>query len=360
MLRGNKGEWSEIYTFLKLLSMGKLHAADADLNKLENIYYPLIKIFRNEQHGSFEYEYGQEIRMIDAHDGRVLWKIPVSRFKEQSMLLFQKIRDARGRSFSIPEVEVFLSKMKCRSLKAKSSDKSDIHIMVYDQNTGMSPKLGFSIKSRLGGASTLLNAGKTTNFIYKISDVPFTEKQVEEINQIESRSKIRDRLKAIEDMGGSLSFSDISSEMFKLNLQVIDSLLPEMISKLLTYFYRGEATSLIDLLELLKRDNPSYYNDQLGHLFYEYKLKKFITDVALGMTPSKRWDGVFDATGGYIIVKDDGEVVCYHLYNHNEFQWYLLKNTKLDTPSSSRYDFAKIYKENGALYIKLNLQIRFV
>ena len=30
------------------------------------------------------------------------------------------------------------------------------------------PTLGFSIKSQLGGVSTLLNAGKTTNFVYEI------------------------------------------------------------------------------------------------------------------------------------------------------------------------------------------------
>ena len=37
---------------------------------------------------------------------------------------------------------------------------------------------------------------------------------------------------------------------------------------------------------------------------------------------------------------------------------YLLENTKLDTPSSSRHRFGNIYKENGRYFIKLNLQIR--
>jgi HpaII restriction endonuclease. len=32
-LRGNKGEWSEIYTFLKLLADGKLYAADENLTR---------------------------------------------------------------------------------------------------------------------------------------------------------------------------------------------------------------------------------------------------------------------------------------------------------------------------------------
>ena len=89
-------------------------------------------------------------------------------------------------------------------------------------------------------------------------------------------------------------------------------------------------------------------------------MKNFLTDIALGMTPATPWTGDFQATGGYIIVREDGEVLCYHLYNHNEFQEYLFKNTRFDTPSASRYEFGSIYKENDKNYIKLNLQVRFI
>ena len=84
------------------------------------------------------------------------------------------------------------------------------------------------------------------------------------------------------------------------------------------------------------------------------------TDVALGMMPSKVWTGKYDATGGYLVIKDNGDVLCYHIYNRNEFENYLLNNTKLDTASSTRHDFGKIYESNGKLYFKLNLQIRFI
>jgi len=43
----NKGEWSEFYTFLRLLADGKLYAADSDLNKIEDLYYPILKIIRH-------------------------------------------------------------------------------------------------------------------------------------------------------------------------------------------------------------------------------------------------------------------------------------------------------------------------
>ena len=47
-LSGNKGEWSEIYVFLRLLEVGKLYAADADLNKMDDVFYNIINIVRTE------------------------------------------------------------------------------------------------------------------------------------------------------------------------------------------------------------------------------------------------------------------------------------------------------------------------
>lgn len=44
MLKGNKGEWSEAYAFFKLLSDGMLYAADSRLNKIETMYFPILKI----------------------------------------------------------------------------------------------------------------------------------------------------------------------------------------------------------------------------------------------------------------------------------------------------------------------------
>lgn len=43
MLSGNKGEWSEIYVLFKLLSDGRLYAADSDLNKLEKKFLEIVR-----------------------------------------------------------------------------------------------------------------------------------------------------------------------------------------------------------------------------------------------------------------------------------------------------------------------------
>ena len=77
------------------------------------------------------------------------------------------------------------------------------------------------------------------------------------------------------------------------------------------------------------------------------------------MTPAKVWTGISDATGGYLLVKENGDVLCYDIYHRNQFEDYLFANTKLETPSSTRHEFRKIYESDGQLLINFNIQVRF-
>lgn len=150
MLSGNKGEWSEVYVFLKLLADGRLNAADANLNAIPSVYYPIIKILRQESTVSREYLVTSNITIIDG-DNNELLKLPIAEFVSRSQQLFNELRNAEGRSFSFPEIESFLNTIDIQSLTALRTDKSDIKVVVHDLNTGMQPRLGFSIKSMLGG-----------------------------------------------------------------------------------------------------------------------------------------------------------------------------------------------------------------
>ena len=55
-ITGNKGEWSEIYTLLKLLGEGKVYAGDQNLNRIQNLFYPIIMILRQEKEGNYNYK----------------------------------------------------------------------------------------------------------------------------------------------------------------------------------------------------------------------------------------------------------------------------------------------------------------
>lgn len=356
MLTGNKGEWSEIYALFKLLGDKQLFAGDADLNKVEELFYPIIKIIRNESGGHFEYEINADLVIISG--GKEKLRIPVKTFTEQAAKLLANIKGATG-AFSIPEVEAFMKSINCQSLKARSTSKTDISIVIHDQRINQTVELGFSIKSQLGGDATLLNAGKTTNFIYQILGFKPTAKEIKAINEIDTKSKIKDRIEAIKKQGGKLKFTTLEQDVFKNNLVLIDSLLPNIVAEIIKTFFTTTLSSTKDLVESINKSNPLNYDTQFAHTFYDYKIKRFLTDVALGMTPSKVWTGIYDATGGYLIVKENGDVLCYHIYNRNQFEDYLFANTKLETASSSRHEFGKVYNENGKSYLKLNLQIRF-
>lgn len=358
MLKGNKGEWSEIYTLLKIIGDKKLFAGDSDLNKIENLIFPIIRILRDESNGTYEYGYEDDLVIVKGVDDE--FRIPINLFREKAVQLISKLKKKTSSSFTYPEIETFINSFNCTSLKAKSSVKSDIRVVIHDQRTGTTPELGFSIKSQLGSPSTLLNAGRTTNFIYRIDNINLTDDQISEINSINSQSKVMHRIKCIKEHSGKFNFTRTENSTFENNLMLIDSSLPVILSEITYLYYTSKHTKLVDLVNELSTSNPLNYNLKEGHPFYTYKIKRFLTDIALGMMPSLVWTGKLDATGGYLIVKENGEILCYHIYNRNDFEDFLLKNTKLETASTTRHDFGILYKEEQELFFKLNLQIRYI
>ena len=187
-----------------------------------------------------------------------------------------------------------------------------------------------------------------------------TQNQISEINGINTRSKIKDRIEEIQKLKGNFQFKNPECSIFENNLILIDSALAKIISEIIFLFFTTNHSKTSDLVAEISKANPLDYNLDNNHPFYSYKIKRFLTDIALGMMPSKVWTGELDATGGYLVVKDNGEILCYHIYNRNEFENYLYNNTKLETASSTRHEFGKVYEQNGRLYFKLNLQIRFL
>ncbi len=363
MITGNKGEWSEIYTLFKLLGDKQLFLGNKEIEKLEDIVYPILRILRTENNGDFEYSIQDEIILISG--GEEVLKIEISEFKEKAKFLLEKIKENKKGTFSIPEIEQFMTSINCLSLKASSTEKTDITIVVHDQRTNQQPTLGFSIKSQLGSPSTLLNAGKTTNFIFRINK-GLDDIEIEKINSmIVKRGKkesadLRGRVKSIYSNNNELIFVNTEKQIFSNNLILIDSKLPEILSQIVYEFYSSDKSKIVDLVERTSFKNPLGFDTSNQHQFYEYKIKRLLTDIALGMMPSKVWTGQYDATGGYLIVKKNGDILCYHIYDKNEFEDYLFNNTKLETASTTRHKFGEIYKENDQLYFKLNLQIRFL
>lgn len=362
MLKGNKGEWSEFYAFLKLLAEGKIYAADKDLNKNEKLFYLILKIIRNEN-GKLEYLRNEKI-YIQRSTGEILTEIPIKKIIDYSNQLFEGIKNAETgqRAFSLNFMSNIFKKLYTTKLSDDKVETSDIRIVIHDPILQTQQLQGFSIKSYIGGKPTLFNASKNTNLIYRILP-ELTPDLVLKINSLETYSK---RIDWLIKNNYKLSFIKMYSDIFKTNLEMIDSRLPEILAHWLLYRYISGTNTLVKLTDYLTNSNPCHFNIDLNPNFYNRKIKDMLVDMSLGMQAGKIWDGTFNVTGGYIAVKKDGDLVCYHIYNKNEFQEYLINHTKIDFPDSSpnRCDFGRVLNskevnESEGYFIKLNFQIRF-
>lgn len=288
-MSGNKGEWSELYAFFKLLSQGRVHAANEKVEKIDTVYYPITKIMREEQQGTvIDYIISEDKVLIEIQSNQIM-SVLRKDLEEVANNLLNEISIHNG-SFEIEEVAKFANGIKVTKIKAPSRNTTDISLEIQDPYTNFIRPVGFSIKSEVH------------------------------------------------------------------NLIMIDSSMPQIIANILLYYYEEEIKECTSLIKLIGERDPLGYGDAM---MYEYKFKKFLCSCALGMKPGKVWNGLDEANGGYIIVKSDGEILVYHIYNRNFFEQYLIDNTVMERASTSRHDYISLYKENDELFIKLNLQIRF-
>lgn len=359
MITGNKGEWSEPYALFKLLATQRLNLGKENYEILEDFFYPIVSFIRHERNKDVQFSYQDDLVHISTEEES--FYIPIQTFVEYSELCLAKIREVRpvkDGAFAIPEIEDFLRSLKLDGLKSKSRNKHDITIQVKDSKSLFSPTLGFSIKSQLGRPSTLVNASNATNFTY-ILNGNLTDLQIQIINEAK---KFEEKFRLIESFGCSLSFERIDSPVFEINLQTIDYNFPAVMADIVLQYHKNSVpknNSIPYFTEQVTLRNPFGYRLELNPDIYKMMVKKFLVDYALGMRASEVWKRDYQASGGYLIVRQDGEVLCYHFYFTKLFENYLFDNSKLDTPDPKRYNTGKIFIEEGILKMKLNLQVRF-
>lgn len=352
MLRGNRGEWSEVYAFLRILADGKIKPADSNLDELPcEPAIPVIRIIRKEKNAPrISYHVGRLVH-VRLDDGTDIAQVESYDVANEADTLYHEIisaAHAKG-SFSVPLTEKFMDRLKLQTLKAPSENKSDIVLQIHDVRTNFDPICGWSIKSELGNPPTLLNAGKSTNFVFKLNRC-----SCEIANAVNVSMKLRDRIALLEGKC-EFKFDHSAHSVFDRNMRLIDSLFPTLMAEAVLRYYLGEESTCLQIVEAMEHDDVF----GIGKGMYEFKFKEFLCAVALGMTPAKEWNGRDDATGGYVVVRDDGRVLAFHIYNRDMFKDYLLENTKFETASTTRHNFGDVYEENGEYFINLNLQIRF-
>lgn len=336
----NKGEWSELYAFFKLLIDNKLHFGNESAITMSE-YVTVVDVAHN--HSDIIYGIlDSEIVFKDVKGVEVKRKKVadiVTREKISSLLL--EIKNAKGSSFELPGmIEPLLMAEITNSVKGRSFDKGDLKIsMEYGGFIHQLSPVG--IKSDLGAKPTILNASSATNFIFEVKGLTVP---IDDINAINTNSKIKDRLQEIYNKGGILNFVACELDVHTENLRKIDSCMPEIIADVLLNYYSGKGPKISDLI----------YNEQ-----YKARFKDYLKAVLLGMFHSRNWNGNFDSHGS-ILISENGELQLFHVLKEGILKEYLFNHTKLDTPSSTRHRFGSLYREGEKVYLKLNLQIRML
>jgi DNA (cytosine-5)-methyltransferase 1 len=353
----NKGEWSELLTFIRLLLEQRILLSDENLNPTNN-YFQVTKVTGKNINLEFLLTNQNQITIINKYTAAIE-TISIAQLISKQILnnLVAKIKAGKG-TFVIPEFEIIQNTLGLTLIKGgTSSQKADIFLDIYNEILTKDNE-GFGIKSYLGSKPTLLNASGNTNFIFEIENL--AKEKVDEINAIDTRTKLTDRIKAIEKYGGVFKYIALEKKTMEYNLKMVDFIMPELISIILLVFYKQRIASISKIIDYIHENTNLIHELQYEDKnFLVNKVKKLLVDVLLGFFAGSKWNGSYEANGA-IVVKETGEQVAFHIIDLDTLKSYLYKNIKLDTPSTTRHRYGKIIRENNnKLYFKLNLQLRF-
>ncbi|CAA0252493.1 putative type II restriction-modification system enzyme [Tenacibaculum maritimum] len=353
----NKGEWTELLVFVKLLKDQKFNLSDKKLNK-KTTSFNVKKVSTHNLENDI-YIIDKSTLKIENKKTSISEVIKINDILNTEILENLKKAIINGkRTFTIPAFRKIQERLKVESVKGgNSNQKADIVLDIENKSIHKENE-GFGIKSYLGNKPTLLNASGNTNFIYEVKGINFDK--IDEINKIDTRTKLKDRLECIEKLGGKLVYKGAEKETMEYNLKLSDSLMPNIVGEILLSFYKkriSKITKIVDEIEKTQQlNNKINYGDRNS---LEVKIKKLLIDILLGFFAGTKWNGDWESNGT-LVMKKEGELVGFHIIDLPALKDYLFENIKLDTPSTTRHRFGKIYKEkNNKLYFKLNLQLRF-
>lgn len=382
-LSGNRGEWSEIYIFLKLLDDGKVYAADNNMQKIDTVYLNILKILREETAGElYEYKTGNPVK-IDLNGVDVGPNINHNDIQAVKDELWKEFQATPNGNISSAIVESFLDTIHIKKLKSPPIATSrffggteDITLQVSDYRTSIISIVGFSCKSEFKHKSTLFNASKNnTNFCFELTG-NINDSLMNHINNlyISKRKKdgtikldiaVADRMKELKKAGVEICFVKQLEDNAERNIVLSGGVeMPSVVACILKNYYwehNGESShsSFSEAIQYIVQQNPAGYTFKNVESIYRSKVGKLLYDMFTGMRLSKPWDGRSNVSGGYIVVKDDGDVLAYHTTLADEFKDFLVDKLGLETPSSSRHNAMQIYKQDDKYYINFNLQVRF-
>ena len=399
----NRGEWTEAYVFLRLLGVGRIYGASAELVKDETSYIDIVNVIRDEPDKFliFERFVKDKISYVQLFKDNESLKIATApEFNEKADHLYRQLKllGTGNRKVDIPEIQEYLESFLIDTPKANLSkeakkrfgSKTDIIITSEDSLDHVKTTGGFSIKSHIGSSPTLFNSSQTSGFIYKV--VGCNEEGMHSLN---ARDSFLDIISGIRE-NYSLEYIGCRNQIFEQNIKMVDSRMDEILQYAMLLFVgyvpNSSSNTLPSICDVLASNNPlGIRNPQT---FYKTKLKSFLFASFAGMTASKEWNGRKMLTGGYIDVDKEGEMLYYRAVSDDVFENYLYQHTYLDRPDrgelkdlaiaeaqcfinenrnltegektnllndchGKKGDFGYVFQDGNDFHIVINFQIRF-
>ncbi len=338
MKRFNKGEWSEIYAVLKTIADKSLFLCDANLKLTGEIVPVLAGALGNK-----EYQISEGNLKVN-NENHVISLPDIQLFCDY---LFQKISSSEG-VFNV-DLETFSSILPDENLKSNSSKKQDTNLTIFDELLKDYYTLGFSVKSFTGSNPSLVNASKATNFTYFVDGAPCLKEL-----------KTKELVRSLKESNISLKLETIDSKQYQSNLMQVDLLMPNILAEMLKiyYGYSAKYKYIRNIIKELRILNPLNLTDLD---LYDQKIADFLFSSAVGLFPTKPYDMIDNIDGECILVLKTGELKTFYIIrksNLKEFRNYLIQHSYLETASTSRHKFGKLYTDDDQLKLKLNLQVR--
>lgn len=380
----NNGEWSEVYIFFKVIADRKLYTADASFNPIKDVYLDVLSVIREEERGKrYDYETGDMVNILLNHEP--VGKVAVTEFIKHKDILWKLIEQNTQTTFSSEVIEKFLNsifiynpKSPAQALSRFCGGTVDIVIKTNDRS-GVIRTLGFSCKSDIRASATLLNAsGDNTNFLFAING-PMDDTKMEHFNNLYNERMrngqvcydiaTRQRMQYLHDIGCDIEFVMPMKSQAKINLiKCCGAEMPEIVGEMLKKFYfenLSSPTTVEQCIDYIANTDPAGYENAYGFSHdeaistYRAKVAHFLLCTFTGMRLGTPWNGRQEVNGGYIVVKNNGDVVAFHSNIADEFKDFLVAKMHMEGPSHSRHHDMVIFKDDGTYYLKLALQLRF-
>lgn len=357
---GNVGEFSELYVFAKTLVDGALIVVDG-CGAETGAVVPVQAGRRDGKDGHVYVQRDTDHLEVRVNEGGVVVSDKAS-IEALSDALLKEIgeRDARkvtNQTFWCPSAAPLMRALGLRSLKAAADAKADLYLEIADPFSSRGTRLaGYTVKSALGGESSLLNAGATV-FEYEVSGMPRADFEDISAKGLKNQKLVK---RLLADGRLRVNFKSCDTT-FSENMCMVDSVFPEIFAAALLHSYTISGRKVPEVFlsaGVIAIARPIVRVRDVER-FVVHKAKDFLKQVALGMQPGKKWDGTNEVTGGTIIVRDDGKVVCLCLDRDQDFRDYLYNSSKFDTPSSGRWGVGSLQEgAEGNFVLSLSAQIR--